>query len=154
MIVHSETGHTMDVARKIEKALEKEGYEVEIQRVVAKSDKPWKETMPSIAEAPDPNGYDALILGAPVWGFTLSRVMEEYLYQVRPIETKRLILYSTGALPRFFGGKRALRVMQDIARTPETQTFLAGSVRFLRNKKPRFVSEVVDAVVTAVKTME
>ncbi|MFW5894860.1 MAG: flavodoxin family protein [Bacillota bacterium] len=154
MMVHSETGHTMDVARAIETALKKEGHEVEVRSVVAKSKRPWKESMPSIEEAPDPNGYDVLILGAPVWGFTLSRVMEEYLFQVRPIETKRLILFSTGALPRFFGGKRAMKIMADISKVPEAKTVYAGSVRFLRNKKPRFKREVVDAAVTAVKTLE
>ncbi|MFW6298996.1 MAG: flavodoxin family protein [Bacillota bacterium] len=154
MMVHSETGHTMDVAHAIETALKKEGYEVEIRSVVAKSKRPWKESMPSIKETPDPNGYDVLILGAPVWGFTLSRVMEEYLFQVRPIETKRLILFSTGALPRFFGGKRAMKIMHDISKVPEAKTIYAGSVRFPRKKKPRFKREVVDAAVRAVKTLE
>lgn len=143
----------MGIAREIKKRLEASGHTVDLQSVVAKSKKPWKEQMPTLQVTPNPRGYDCLVLGAPAWGFTLSHVMREYLYQVRPIETEKLVLFSTCALPRFFGGNRAMKVMASIARTPESGTVFAGSVRFPRSKKPRHIDEVVDQAVEAVESL-
>ena len=153
MIIHSETGHTMGIARAIEESLKKKGHAVEILSVVAKSKRPWKEQMPALQEVPDPHGYDVLVLGAPVWGFSLSHVMREYLYQVRPLKTTKLVLFSTGALPRFLGGKCAMRKMASLSKMPESDIIFAGAVRFPRKKKPRHIDEVVDKAIKSITDM-
>lgn len=153
MIVHSETGHTMGVAQAISEQLRAEGHAVEILSVVAKSKRPWKEQVPSLQETPDPHGYDVLVMGAPVWGFCLSQVMKEYLYAIRPLKVERLVLFSTGALPRFFGGKRAMKQMASILKAPDDRVVFAGAARFPRRKRPRYIEEVVDNAVKAVMDM-
>lgn len=152
MIVHSETGHTMGVAQAILEELKAEGHDVEVRSVVAKSKRPWKEQVPALQETPDPHGYDVLVLGAPVWGFCLSQVMKEYLYATRPLKAERLVLFSTCALPRFFGGKRALKQMASISKMPADRVVFAGAARFPRRKRPRHIDEVVDNAVKAVKS--
>ncbi|MGM0436441.1 MAG: flavodoxin family protein [Bacillota bacterium] len=152
LIVHSQTGHTLGIAREIYNILKEEGHAIELEMVVAKSQKPWKETLPSLSEIPDPKGYDILILGAPVWGFTLSLVMSEYLYQVQPLDCDKLILFSTGALHRWLGGNRAIKKMTSLSKMPHSKIVNAGSVRFPRNKKPRYIDQVIENVLNAVKT--
>ena len=154
LIVHSETGHTLGIAKEIEKALNKSGHTVDLESVVAKSQKPWKENLPKLGEVPDPKGYDVLILGAPVWGFTLSLVMSEYLFHVRPLECDRLVLFSTGALHRWLGGNRAVKKMAHLSRVPDSKIVKAGSVRFPRNKKPKYIDQVVENVVNAVNAVQ
>jgi len=150
LIIHSETGHTQGIARAIEKALKEDGHAADLEMVVAKSTKPWRENLPKLSEIPSSKGYDILVLGAPVWGFTLSLVMTEYLYQVRPLHCDKLILFSTGALHRWFGGNRAIKKMASLSGVPDSKIVQAGSVRFPRNKKPKYIDQVVDNVLRAV----
>ncbi len=152
LIVHSQTGHTLGIAKEIEKALITEDHDVELKMVVAKSHKPWKENQPVLNEVPDAKGYDILVMGAPVWGFTLSLVMTEYLYMVQPITTKRLILFSTGALHRWFGGNRAIKKMAKLSKVHDSKILKAGAIRFPRNKHPMYIDEVIENVLNGVRT--
>ena len=151
IVVHSQTGHTLGIAQAIEKALKEETLTADIKMVVAKSKKPWKESQPGLSEIPDPKPYDVLILGAPVWGFRLSLVMTEYLYSVRPLNPETLIIFSTGARHKWFGGIRAMKKMAALSGVPDSKIVKAGSIRFPRNKKPKYINETIQNVVKSVQ---
>ncbi|NCC75880.1 MAG: flavodoxin family protein, partial [Clostridia bacterium] len=113
LIVYSYTGNTLSVADKLKDQLQAQGHTATIERVHASNENPQKNRLDktgSLTQAPDPAPYDALILAAPVNGFSLAKVMQDYLASCPGLAGKPVRLFVTHHFPKaWLGGSQTIR---------------------------------------------
>lgn len=112
IIIHSQTGHTLSVAQKLKESLTAQGHQATVAQVTGISDGSDRAHV-QLTSAPDVSGYDALVFGAPVQGFALSRVMTAYMSSLPSLPRKIAALLTTQQLPfDWMGGNQAIRQME------------------------------------------
>ena len=112
IIVHSQTGNTLMVAQKIKEKLLTAGHAVSLLKVSALNDEEGDAQKVRLKEKPDIDGYDAVLFGAPVRGFSLSPVMQAYLSQIGSLSGKKTACFLTQQFPHpWMGGNRAMKQM-------------------------------------------
>jgi flavodoxin len=100
IIVHSKTGHTLQVAEKLQTELAARGKSARIERIEA---------------SPDLMAYDALVLGSHTEGFALAPEMVRYLQNIPPLNGKKSILLITHFFPAHgMGGTQAIASMKSL----------------------------------------
>lgn len=109
IIVHSKTGNTLGVANRLKDALAAAGAEAEVEVLVAVRDEETDPAKVVLERIPAAVGFDALVLGAPVRGFSLSPVMAAYLDRAEVAEGQSVCCYVTHFFPfHWMGGNQAL----------------------------------------------
>lgn len=115
LVIHSKTGNTLSVAEKLKSVLLSLGHEVTLMKLhplnpdVSKAAEVQLETLPVVKP------FDALILGAPVWGFQLSPVMQYYLKNTVFKPGAQVSVFVTQYFPfAFLGGNNAIRTYQKL----------------------------------------
>jgi NAD(P)H dehydrogenase (quinone) len=104
IIVHSQTGHTESVAIKIKDHLAKKGHLAVIEKITSEN-----------AGKINTAGYDALVFGAPVMAFSLSKDMTSFLTQLPMLQDKKIFCFVTKSLPfSWTGGTAAVNSMKKI----------------------------------------
>lgn len=118
IVVHSYTGNTYEVAKKLEDKLKESGKDVEIWRVsMVGGDKPKGKDI-EFKNPPEIEKYDALIFGSPVHAFALSLAMKTYLEQIPSLQDKKIALYVTKNLRfNWTGGNQAIQKMRKICQS-------------------------------------
>lgn len=111
VIYYSLTGHTKDIAERIKAQTNADLYAIELQEPLPKGVKAyyeiWKQykdkNYPEVkGDMPDLSGYDLVILGSPVWMYTLSTPMQSFLKGI-DFNKKPVAIYSTqGSNPGAF----------------------------------------------------
>ncbi len=138
IIVHSYTGNTYEVAKKLEEKLKGAGKDVEIQRVkMVGGDEPKGKDI-EFENPPEVDKYDALIFGSPVHAFSLAVAMRTYLEQIPSLQDKKIALFVTKNLRfEWTGGTRAIGQMKKICQAKGGMIFGTGIVVWnkQRNKK-------------------
>ena len=81
IIVFSQTGNTLAVAQRIRETIAAPDNEVSILKVAALNEQEADISKIQISENPETSGFDVLIFGSPVHGFSLAPVMMAYLNQ-------------------------------------------------------------------------
>jgi flavodoxin len=120
IIVHSFTGNTLAVAQEIQNKLVLSGHIVEVERIEISGGEQPNNTQFQIENPPDVNKYDALIIGAPVRGFSVSPVIATYLKQVASLKDKKVFCFITKQLNSYWtGGRRAINTMKDLCEAKE-----------------------------------
>lgn len=144
IIVHSYTGNTYEVAKKLEEKFREAGKDVEIQRVrKAGGDKPEGKDI-QIENPPEVDKYDALIFGSPVHAFSLSMAMRTYLEQLPSLQDKKIALFVTKNLRfEWTGGTRAIGQMKKICQSKGGIIMGTGIIIWNKNRDKK-IAEVVD----------
>ena len=145
IIVHSETGNTHAVARKLEKRYTKNGHSVEVVRLEVKGG--YKQGMKDIEfeKIPDIDEYDALVFGSPVEAFSLSPVMKKYLERVGSLKGKKIACFVTKALPfHWTGGNRAIAAMKKLLESKGGAVLGTGIVVWREKRRKERIADVVD----------
>lgn len=111
IIVYSKTGNTLTVAERISSQLEADGIAVSVGRFSAEtlpqSNKPVR-----LTAVPNPNGFDAVIFGAPVQAFSLDPAMALYFEQINSINPKNVFCFVTQYFKKpWMGGNHAIKQM-------------------------------------------
>lgn len=118
MMVHSNTGHTLEVAHRLESNYRTKGHQVTIKPIVALDDREYDVNKVVLVDSPILEEADVYIFGAPVRAFQLSPVMRNYLHQVDTLENKSVYCYLTQYFPfRFLGGNHAMKQFQSILKS-------------------------------------
>lgn len=144
IIVHSQTGHTYEVAQKLQEKLSATGKEVEIEQVKLEGGQQTPGKNSRIENPPDVSAYNALILGAPVQAFSLSKVMSIYLEQIPSLQDKKIALFVTKGLRfNWTGGTSAIGRMKKICQSKGGIVMGTGIIVWnkQRNKK---IAELVE----------
>lgn len=144
IIVHSHTGNTLSVAQRLEEELVKAGHTVKLERVRADNEDPSAAGMAKLIEAPEVNEYDALIFGAPVRGFSVSRIMKLYLAQLPSLTGKKVGCFVTQQFPYpWLGGNKSVRQMKKLCRTKGVNEFVTGIVNWSHKNRDTKIIEVL-----------
>lgn len=131
IIVCSQTGNTLAVAQRIQETIIAPDNDVSILRVSALNEQEADVSKIQLSENPETSGFDVLIFGSPVHGFSLAPVMMAYLNQNPSLSGKRVACYVTQGLPQsWMGGKRALRQMVDICEKKGASIYSKGIVNW------------------------
>lgn len=128
-MVHSRTGNTLSVARKIQQALTDAGHEATLEQISAVDENVQDPRLLRLDEAPDVAPYDAVVLCGPVHGFSASQVMQAYLKDRPALKGKKAVCVVTQHLSKdWMGGNRAIRQMQRACREQGADVLEAGGI--------------------------
>ena len=111
IIVYSKTGNTLTVAERISSQLEADGIAVSVGRFSAET-LPQSNKLVRLTAVPNPNGFDAVIFGAPVQAFSLDPAMALYFEQINSINPKNVFCFVTQYFKKpWMGGNHAIKQM-------------------------------------------
>ena len=131
IVVHSHTGNTLMVAQKLKDKLLAAGHSVSLLKVSALNDEEGDAQKIRLAEKPDVSGYDAVLFGAPVRGFSLSPVMQAYLSQIGSLSGKKAACFLTQHFPHpWMGGNRAMKQMLTLCQSKGATVYGTGIVNW------------------------
>ena len=146
IIVHSQTGNTFGVAQKLQERLQATGHTVHIERLKQLGgEKPGAKKV-EIENPPDAGAYDALVFGAPVHAFSLSRVMEAYLTQIPSLQGKKIACFVTkGLVFHWTGGSQAIAKMRRICESRGATVCETGIVVW-NQQREQTIAALVEAL--------
>lgn len=115
VVIHSETGHTAIFAKAIARKFEENGHETDITLLrTAGPVKPRASKGFTIKNPPSLDEYDAVLFGGPVWAFTASPVIIEYLSFLKGLNGRKVMSFVTQGLPfKSLGGNKAIKLMNE-----------------------------------------
>ena len=144
IIVHSPTGNTFSVAKRLEKALEKAGHTVKLERL--KTVEEYKQGKPiNFEDLPELSGFDAMIFGAWVEGFSLSGPMKAYMKRMGSLKGKKVACFVTKALPfHWTGGNRAISTMKKGLEKKDGRVCGTGIVIWREKRREERIIKVVE----------
>ncbi len=145
IMVHSQTGNTLSVAEKLLERLLKEGHTAELKKII-----PFKESDPrpeavQFQAKPPVEGYDALIVAAPVWGFSLSAVMRAYIAQMDLTKKPIIAGFVTHAFPLpWMGGTRAIKQMVNLCHAKGLRVAATGIINWSRKDRENQILALIE----------
>ncbi|NLD26618.1 MAG: flavodoxin [Acholeplasmataceae bacterium] len=144
IIVHSQTGNTLDVAEKLKSVLMEKDMEVVLERIIEEDLKAAQQGKVVLKNIPDTKDYDVLIFGGPVWAFSPSFVMSKYLHELPDLKGKKIACFVTQSFPYpWLGGNRAAKIMANHCRNKGGEVYATGSVSYTK-KGQRRLGECID----------
>ena len=146
IIVYSSTGHTLSVARQLQGALSTAGHDVALEQVLTEgTPKPGALDVP-LKTRPAVDGYEGLVLAAPVWGGQPAAPMTAYLQGIPSLQGKRVAYLVTGAFPPGLGRNQALARMREICQARGATLCGEASVGWLSLHRKRHIAAAVEAL--------
>ena len=99
IILHSKTGHTLNVARRIASQCTSEKIDADIVPLKAEGELSPMSKNVKIINPPDISKYDTLIFAGPVWAFNASPVITSFLKSVSGCKGKKILCFVTMGFP-------------------------------------------------------
>jgi menaquinone-dependent protoporphyrinogen IX oxidase len=131
IIVFSRTGNTLSVAEKIREACAGGGHDVSVEQIRIEGGRPTVNQPPKLTETPDLSRYEAVYLGSPVEGFSVSAVMKAYLSQIPRLDKMKAGVFVTEQFPKpWLGGNQAIRQMRALCREKGLDVWADGIVNW------------------------
>ncbi|MBN2559093.1 MAG: flavodoxin family protein [Clostridia bacterium] len=113
IIVHSVTGNTLAVSKKLEQVLREAGHGVELKEIRTEGKPNSADKEVKFSELPALDGYDALVFGSHTEAFSLEFAMKEYFGRIDGLKGRNAACLITHQLPcRWMGGNNAARQMK------------------------------------------
>jgi len=138
IVIYSKTGNTRAVAERLAQAMYCQIFEIR-----AVSDDP-NILIPELVTKPDVSTFDHLVFASPVHGFSVSKIMEAYLKQLKDLEGKTIDLFITHHFPfAWMGGNRALKQMKAIVEAKKGIVGKVTSVNWTSKKREQVIEELV-----------
>jgi multimeric flavodoxin WrbA len=140
IIVYSETGHTRQVALEIKKVLELANHQVRLEEITVyniASDKTLK-------DIPSMEGYDILILGTPVQGFSLPVPVQDYLKRTEiPKRQKLGVLMTQYFKVGWLGGNHTMRQLLSAVAYANPDLYGYGIVHWSSRRRETQIKDLV-----------
>lgn len=150
IVVHSLTGNTYSVAKKMKEKLMDNGHSVTIERIEAEGNADKTEGNPNklhLTSLPDISSYDLVILGGPVRAFSMSPVVAAYLTSIKSLQGKKIILMVTQFFPfPWLGGNRAIAQMKSICKSKGGSVVGTGIVNWNRRNRENKIVELAESL--------
>jgi len=144
IIVYSQTGHTLEVAEKIQERLIGEGHSVNLGRITVVGDRTPKTKTFDLDNCPDTAPYDAIIFGSAVEAFSLSQVLSRYLNQIDTLQGKQVSCLVSQQFPYpWMGGNRAIGQMKKICQSKGASIQTTGVVNWAKSRRDKTIAEAV-----------
>lgn len=145
IVIYSKSGNTLLVAEALAKNLISLGHLASLEKLTAVDKKQVDVKKIVLESAPKLDGYDVVILGSPVHGFSLSPVMQAYLLQTSELAGKRVKGFVTQHFPYpWMGGSRALGQMMTACKAKGAHGENTGIVNWSSKHRDQRIQEVID----------
>lgn len=145
IIVYSHTGNTLSVAEKIKNSLSLAGHMVAIERITAVNNDPRSQEGKQLKNAPNISPYDAFLFGAPVWAFSLSPLMKDYISQLPSLHGNKTGCFVTQQFPyAWMGGSHAIRQMQKTCESKGADIFETGVINWSSKKRDVQIQNLIE----------
>jgi flavodoxin len=150
IIVYSQTGNTLSVAQRLEKALSVKGHTAEIVRVEI-SDSVTKRPAPvSLKASPDISRFDGLIFASPVHAFSLAPAMKLYLSQLQSLSGKSVCCFVTMGLKKaWMGGNSSVRQFKARCGAKGANIIESGIVIWSSPEREKQIEDTVKKIASA-----
>ena len=109
ILVYSYTGNTLSVAEKIKEQIQQNGDQAQIHRVTCINGNPNGKQPLVLKDIPDVSGFDELIIGAPINGFSLCKGMKMYFDRSQIGEGQVNCFVTQHFKSPLFGGNRGIK---------------------------------------------
>ncbi len=153
IVVHSHTGNTHSVGQRLRESLVKAGHDVKIDRLEVVGGEQPNARQFRLTSCPDVSGYDAVILGAPVRGATISPVMAAFLSQVPTLQGKKVLCYVTMFFPfTWMGGTNAIAKMVAASEARAGSVCGTGIIRWSGRRREERITDIIDQVVRTLES--
>lgn len=112
---YSLTGTTEEFANVIAKALINEKNHIEIAKIKTNVEVTGPYQKFGILNLPDFSTYDFILIGGPVWAFSICPVVAEFIKKSKGLSNKKVIPFITMGFPlTFLGGNQSLKQMSKL----------------------------------------
>lgn len=148
IIIHSKTGHTLQVGEALRSRLQTSGHTVHLEQIRAANESEVKPEAIALTNFPKTTGFDLLVFGAPVHGGRLSAVMQAYLQQLPSLEGRVMAGFVTEFFPSAgMGGNQAIANMEELLRAKGGELRSSGVVNWMfRGKREKLISETIEKI--------
>lgn len=137
VVIYSKTGNTKSVAKRLA------GPTCPLFEVKPLIDDPNIQN-PELKEIPDITAYDQIVLGSPVHGFMLSKVMNAYILQT-DFSGKKVDLFVTHFFPfAWMGGNQTLKQMKKLVEQKGGEVGLTTSINWKNKKRKTDIDSLVE----------
>lgn len=137
IIIYSKTGNTLSVAKQL--VLKKN---MPLLRIIPQLDDP-NIPHPFLIESPQIDHYDHVIIGSPVHGFSLSKVMKAYLEQTN-LQSKKVDLFITHYFPfAWMGGNQTLKQMKKLVESKGGIVNMMTSINWSNKKRLSDINDMI-----------
>lgn len=147
LFIHSHTGNTLAVADQLIEKLKKNGHSVELRKLEPVGGENTNEidiNKINFAPEPDMSGYDNVIIGAPVRGFSISPVLSAYVNKVSSLQGQKVDLFVTQAFPyAWMGGNNAIKQMRNICERKGAIVGKTAIINWKNKKKDTQIQELI-----------
>ena len=145
IIVYSQTGNTLSVAKKLEEKLSAAGHTATLEQVKVVGERNQGDRDFQLETLPDAGPYDALVFGSAVEGFSLSPVLTTYLKQIESLQGKKVACLVTQLFPYpWMGGNRAIHQMERLCTSKGATVCGSGVVNWMRLRREKTTANAVD----------
>jgi hypothetical protein len=146
IIVYSQTGHTLSVATRLQQRLIALGHTANLEQVETVGRANPGKPSDTLRTAPSIDGYDALVLGSPVWGGAPAWPTTTYLDTIASLRRHHVALLVTGALPAAIGRNQTLATLSELCQSKGATVVGSGSVCWLSLNRGPQIAEAVDTL--------
>ena len=147
IVIYSETGHTLAVAKKLKETLAASGHKVTLERVEAVGPVSPAATHVTLKTRPETEPYDVLVFGTGVRGGQPAPPMASYLEQLPSLQGKQVACLATGFFPvAGWGRDQTLARMKEVCEAKGAIVCGSGSVGWFSLSRRRQIVEVVEAL--------
>ena len=145
IVVYSKTGHTFEVASRLNEMFESTGHTSTIERVIPKDDKEYDVNKIELNEISDLSSYELIVFASPVNAFSLTPPMKKYMMSLNDISVPA-ICFVTMALPfKWMGGTQTVSKMKYYIKSSGGTVLNTGIIRWSGNhdeKVEQFLADV------------
>ncbi len=136
IIVFSKTGHTYSVANKLMGKLSEKGHSVKLEKLEPKNeDMHPRAKNVELKNIPDIKGYDVVVLGGPIWAFSLSPALKTYMDALPSLDNKKIICFVTMGFPfAWLGGNNSISQMIKICKSKGSIPLTTGIINWPKNR--------------------
>jgi len=114
IMVYSRTGHTLSVARELEKKLSADGHQAALEQIETAGPVSPGATSVTLRTKPAVDAYQQLVIACPVQGGLPAVPMLAYLEQLASLEGKQVALLVTGFFPEKWGRSQTLARLKEM----------------------------------------
>lgn len=146
IIVHSQTGDTLLVGERLREKLQSDGHEVRLMRMQNLENEEAKNpTDVQLDSLPETKGYDALIFGAWVQGFTLCPGFIKYAEQLPDLGQAPVSCFLTQQFRyKWMGGNRAMSKMTTSLETKGAVVKSTAIINWSHKKREQQIEELAE----------
>jgi len=113
IVYHSQTGTTRDFAEKVAAGMRARGHAVDVIVIEPEGEVRPHQSDVKLKRNPEYGGYDALLIGGPIWAFGMSPVAVAFADGLRDFPGKVILPFATmGAPVAIMGGIQGMAKMR------------------------------------------